>query len=62
MFDGTSSSDGGVDCCIIIIKLIDSILTHDGNRNRHTNDLVEHKEVFFLKIAYSRYDVHSEMF
>jgi hypothetical protein len=36
--------------------------THDGNQNGHTGDLVEHAGLFMHKVAYSRYDVLTEMF
>jgi hypothetical protein len=36
--------------------------THEGNKNYRTADLVKHAVIFFCKVAYSNYDVPSEMF
>jgi hypothetical protein len=35
--------------------------TYDGNQNLHTKELTEYTGLFFFKVAYSRFEVLSEM-
>jgi hypothetical protein len=50
----------------IVISSIESysilFSTHKGKQNHHTTDLVESTGNLFRKVAYTKYDVPSEMF
>lgn len=54
-------SDSDV-ACYIIRKLLDYIFNIQWNQNCHTKELVEHSELLFYKVAYSKYDIPSETF
>jgi len=45
---------------VVSVKLIDK--ETKGTSIGHTGDTVEHIHIFFHKVAYSRYDVHSNIF